>query len=193
MPGDVMYRIQLGYHAGDSCPTSDQPDAQIVENYQVSWQIHQPVLVVNRPEGVTIFDGEVDFVGEHDFFRFVEVTYVIENNDESALLVIDNIQVENMENLREVLIDPVGPIEIAPGESQEIKINFQILMLEPFSFDLVWDHNGSNANPYTTGIQGTSKLYLGDGVPDQSWLFRFVDSLIRSGFFLKIPALWTGN
>ena len=75
----------------------------------------------------------------------------------------------------------------------EIKINFQILMLEPFSFDLVWNHNGSNANPYTTGIEGTSKLYLGDGVPEQSWLFRFVESVIRSGFFLKIPAVWIGN
>ncbi|MCD6425888.1 MAG: hypothetical protein J7L35_10350, partial [Anaerolineales bacterium] len=193
MPGDVMYRIQLGYHAGESCPTTDHPDAVIVENYQVSWQIHKPVLIVNRPEGVTIFDGAVDFVDEHEFFRFVEVTYVIENNSESALLVIDNIQAENLENLREVLIDPAGSIEIAPGESQEIKVNFQILMLEPFSFDLVWDHNGSNADPYTTSIEGTSKLYLGDGVPEQSWLFRFVDSLIRSGFFLKIPALWTGN
>ncbi len=193
IPGDVMYQIQLGYHAGDSCPTVNQPNAVLAENYQVSWQIHKPVLIVNRPEGVTIFDGAVDFVGEHEFFRFVEVTYVIENNNESAPLVIDNIQAINLENLREVLIDPVGVIEIGPGESQEIKINFQVLMLEPFSFDLVWSHNGSNANPYTTGIEGTSKLYLGDGVPEQSWLYNFVDSLIRSGFFLKIPAIWTGN
>lgn len=188
-----MYQIQLEYHAGDSCPTANQPDAVLAENYQVSWQIHKPVLIVNRPEGVTIFDGAVDFVGEHEFFRFVEVTYVIENNNESAPLVIDNIQAINLENLREVLIDPVGVIEIGPGESQEIKINFQVLMLEPFSFDLVWNHNGSNANPYTTGIEGTSTLYLGDGVPDQSWLFRFVESLIQSGFFLKIPALWIGQ
>jgi len=193
MPGDVMYQIQLGYHAGDSCPTVNQPDAVLTENYQVSWLIHKPVLIVNRPEGVTIFDGAVDFVGEHEFFRFVEVTYLIENYNESAPLVIDNIQAINLENLREVLIDPVGDIEIGPGESQEIKINFQVLMLEPFSFDLVWNHNGSNANPYTTSIEGTSKLFLGDGVPEQSWLYRFVDSLIRSGFFLKIPALWARN
>jgi len=193
IPGDVMYQIQLTYHAGDSCPTANQPDAVLTENYQVSWQTHEPVLIVNRPEGVTIFDGAVDFVSEHEFFRFVEVTYVIENNNESAPLVIDSIQAINLENLREVIIDPVGVIEIGPGESQEIKINFQVLMLEPFSFDLVWSHNGSNANPYTTGIEGTSTLYLGDGVPEQSWLYRFADSLIRSGFFLKIPALWTGQ
>jgi hypothetical protein len=193
IPGDVMYQIQLGYHAGDSCPTVNQPDAVLAENYQVSWQIHKPVLIVNRPEGVTIFDGAVDSVSEHEFFRFVEVTYVIENNNESAPLVIDNIQAVNLENLREVIIDPVGVIEIGPGESQVIKINFQVLMLEPFSFDLVWNHNGSNANPYTTSIEGTSILYLGDGVPEQSWLYRFVDSVIRSGFFLKIPAIWTGK
>ncbi len=191
--GDVMYGIQLGYHAGSLCPTENDPDAVLEENYQISWLIHQPVLIVNRPEGVTIFDGTTDFVGEHEFFRFVEVTYVIENKDQAAPLVINNIQVENMENLREVLIDPALPIELAPGESREIKINFQILMLEPFSFDLVWDHNGSNANPYTTGIEGTSKLNLGDGVPEQSWLYKFVESLIRSGFFLKLPPLWTGN
>ena len=193
MPGDVMYRIQLGYYAGDHCPTADQPDAVLVENYQVSWQVLKPVLVVNRPEGVTIFDGDVDFIGEHDFFRFVEVTYVIENNSASAPLVIDSIQAENLENIREVLIDPVGPIEILPGEYQKIVINFQILMLKPFSFDLVWDHNGSNADPYTTSIEGTSNLDLGDGVPDESWLFRFVEYLIKSGLFLKIPDVWTGN
>jgi hypothetical protein len=191
--GDVIYQIQLRYHAGDSCPTDGEPDAELMENYQVYWQTHKPVLIVNRPEGVTIFDGAVDYVGEHDFFRFVEVTYVIENKDDSAPLVIDNILADNLENLREVLIDPIGPIVIAPGESQEIKINFQILMLEPFSFDLIWEHNGSNSNPYITSIEGTSRLYLGDGVPEQSWLYRFVESLIRSGFFLKIPNVWVGK
>ena len=30
IPGDVMYQIQLGYHAGDSCPTANQPDAVLI-------------------------------------------------------------------------------------------------------------------------------------------------------------------
>jgi hypothetical protein len=59
-------------------------------------------------------------------------------------------------------------------------------MLEPFSFDLIWEHNGANPSPYKTGIQGDGELNLGD-VPQGSWLYRFLDSLIRSGFFLSLP------
>ena len=165
-----------------------QPDAVVTESYHVKWKTYQPELIVNRPEGVTIFDGAVDYIGVHDFFRFVEVTYVIDNQNNVAPLVIENIQPENLANLREVIIEPAGVIEIQPGESQAIKITFQVLTLEPYSFDLIWYHNGSNPAPYITGIMGDSNLNLGD-TPVDSWLYRFIESLIRTGFFLKLPAL----
>ncbi len=184
--GSHDYLIRAKYQAGTGCPLVGTPDAELTEPYQVKWQVLSPVLIVNRPEGVTIFDGTVDYVGVHDFFRFVEVTYVIKNDTDATPLVVENILIENIENLREVLIDPALPFEVAPGESQVVKFNFQVLMLEPFSFDLVWEHNGSNPSPYLTGIQGDAKLNLGD-MPLESWLYRFINYIIRSGFFLKLP------
>ncbi len=154
----------------------------------MSWKTHQPELVVNRPEGVTIFDGAVDYIGRHDFFRFVEVTYKIDNHNSAGPLVIDSIVPENLINLREVIIEPAGIITIQPGGSQLIKISFQVLTLEPYSFDLIWNHNGANADPYVTGMMGDSVLNLGD-TPVESWLYRFIESLIRTGFFLKLPVL----
>jgi hypothetical protein len=189
-PGDVMYDIQARYQANGACPLEGDVHAELSESYQVSWLVDDPVLVVNRPEGVTIFDGAVDYVGEHEFFRFVEVTYVIENDADAAPLIIDDIEPQNLTNLREVLFEPALPIIVGPGEAVEVKINFQILMLEPFSFDLVWDHTGANASPYQMSIEGTSILNLGEGVPEQSWLHGFIESLIQSGFFLKLPPLW---
>jgi GH25 family lysozyme M1 (1,4-beta-N-acetylmuramidase) len=188
VPGDLDYEIVVAYQALGDCPLEGQPDAVITDSYQVNWKTYQPELIVNRPEGVTIFDGAEDYIGAHDFFRFVEVTYVIENRNNVAPLVIDSIDPENLLNLREVIIEPAGVIEIQPGGSQTIKINFQVLTLEPYSFDLVWYHNGSNSSPHITGIMGESVLNLGD-TPLDSWLYRFIESLIRTGFFLKLPAL----
>jgi hypothetical protein len=188
LPGAVDYEIDVVYQALGSCPLEGSADAAISEAYQVTWKTHLPELTVNRPEGVTIFDGAVDYIGNHDFFRFVEVTYVIDNHNNAGPLIIDGIEPENLVNLREVLIEPAGVIEIPPGGSQEIKITFQVLTLEPYSFDLIWNHNGSNSTPYITGIMGDSSLDLGD-TPVDSWLYRFVESLIKSGFFLKLPIL----
>lgn len=188
IPGELDYEINVAYQAQGACPLEGQPDAVISESYHVNWKTYQPELIVNRPEGVTIFDGAVDYIGRHDFFRFVEVTYVIDNQSNAGPLIIDSIEPENLVNLREVLIEPAGVIEIQPGESQAIKISFQVLTLEPYSFDLIWYHNGSNPAPYLTGIMGDSNLNLGD-TPVDSWLYRFVESLIRTGFFLKLPIL----
>ena len=188
LPGDLNYEINVAYQALGECPLQGQPDAVITDTYQVNWKTYQPELIVNRPEGVTIFDGAVDYIGAHDFFRYVEVTYLIENQNNVGPLVIDSITPENLVNLREVMIEPAGVIEIQPGESQMIKISFQVLTLEPYSLDLVWYHNGSNPSPAITGIMGDSKLNLGD-TPVDSWLYRFIESLIRTGFFLKLPAL----
>jgi len=185
-PGQANYDLDVAYQALGSCPLEGAVDGEYHESYQVNWMTHQPELIVNRPEGVTIFAGAVDYIGVHDFFRFVEVTYLITNGNDAEPLVITDIVPENLENLREVLVSPEGPIEIQPGESQEIKISFQVLTLDPYSFDLVWNHNGSNPSPYVTGIMGNSNLNLGDA-PTDSWLYRFLESLIRSGFFLKLP------
>ncbi len=188
LPGDLEYEISVAYQALGDCPLEGQPDAVITDSYRVNWKTYQPELIVNRPEGVTIFDGAVDYIGNHDFFRYVEVTYLIENKNNVSPLVIDSIVPENMINLREVIIEPAGVIEIQPGGSQTIKISFQVLTLEPYSFDLIWYHNGSNSSPYITGIMGDSNLNLGD-TPVDSWLYRFIESLIQTGFFLKLPAL----
>ena len=188
IPGELDYEINVAYQAQGACPLEGQPDAVASESYHVNWKTHQPELIVNRPEGVTIFDGAVDYIGAHDFFRYVEVTYVIDNQTNAGPLVIDSIQPENLVNLREVIIEPAGEIEIQPGESQTIKISFQVLTLEPYSFDLIWNHNGSNTTPYITGIMGDSNLNLGD-IPVDAWLYRFLESLIRSGFFMKLPVL----
>jgi hypothetical protein len=184
--GESDYTIRARYQALGLCPLEDEADAELTESYRVVWGIQSPELVVNRPEGVTIFDGAVDYVGVHDFFRFVEVTYVIENNAASSPLVVESITLQNLVNLREVLVEPAEAFEVGPGESQVVKINFQVLMLEPFSFDLVWEHNGSNPSPYRTTIQGSATLNLGD-IPVRSWLYRFLEAVIRSGFFLKLP------
>ena len=161
IPGERDYEINVAYQAQGACPLEGQPDAVASETYHVNWKTHEPEFIVNRPEGVTIFDGAIDYIGAHDFFRYVEVTYVIDNLTNAGPLVIDSIQPENLVNLREVIIEPAGVIEIQPGESQAIKIRFQVLTLEPYSFDLIWYHNGSNLTPYITGIMGDSNLNLG--------------------------------
>ena len=184
--GRQDYLIRAKYKAGVSCPLVGTPDAELTEPYQVSWQILSPVLIVNRPEGVTIFDGAIDYIGEHDFFRFVEVTYVIDNDTDASPLIVENIQIENLVNIREVLIEPALPFEVAPGGSQVVKIRFQVLMLESYSFDLIWEHNGSNPSPHQTSILGDANLNLGE-IPVESWLYKFLENIIRSGFFLKLP------
>jgi len=117
---------------------------------------------VKRPEGVSIFDGTVDYIGEHDFFRFVEVTYLIENNTAATIMEIENITAENLVNLRNVTVEPAAPFEIGPGERKTIVVSFQVLALEPYSFDLLWEHNASNPSPYQFEILGDANLNLGD-------------------------------
>lgn len=185
-PGDEDYTIQAIYQAEGTCPIVGDHDAELSEVYRVSWWEERPVLEVKRPLGVSIFDGAVDYIGEHDFFRFVEVTYVIKNETAASLMNIENIYAENLVNLRNVTAEPAGPFEIGPGETKTIIISFQILTLEPYSFDLLWEHDASNPSPYQFVIQGDANLYLGD-TPVDSWLYDYVESLISEEFFLNAP------
>jgi hypothetical protein len=187
-PGDLDYLITGKYQAEGSCPLSGRHDAELSEPYQVSWKEHKPLLEVKRPEGVTIFNGGVDFVGEHDFYRMVEVTYLVKNDPENAFMTIEKITAENLVNLRGVTIEPSGPIVIDPGEEQTIKVSFQVLKVEPYSFDLVWDHDASNDSPYTFSVQGDAALDLGDyTVSDR--MYDFIIRFINTGIFLKYPHL----
>ena len=185
-PADVDYTIQARYQVEGICPIAGDHDAELSEGYQVSWQDKPLVLEVKRPEGVSIFDGTVDYIGEHDFFRFVEVTYVIENNTTATIMEIENITAENLVNLRNVTVEPAGPFEIGPGEGKTIVVSFQVLVLEPYSFDLLWEHNASNPSPYKFEILGDANLYLGD-ITEDSWLYDYVISLIEKEFFLNVP------
>jgi len=187
-PGDMEYTIRARYQAQGNCPLAGAHDAELSETYRISWQEHKPVLEVKRPEGVSIFDGAVDYVGEHDFFRFVEVTYVIENEPNNTPMRIERIYAENLVNLRNVTVEPFGPFDIGPGETKTIIISFQVLMLEPFSFDLLWEHDASNHSPYQFEIMGDANLNLGD-IPLDSWMYDYVESLIRKEFFLNV-AQW---
>ncbi|MEJ2448979.1 MAG: hypothetical protein P8Y37_13710, partial [Anaerolineales bacterium] len=95
-PGEANYDLGVSYQALGSCPLEGAVDGEYHESYQVDWMTHQPELIVNRPEGVTIFDGAVDYIGVHDFFRFVEVTYLITNGNDAEPLVISDIIPDNL-------------------------------------------------------------------------------------------------
>jgi len=185
-PADVDYTIQARYQVEGICPIAGDQDAELSQGYQVSWQDKSLVLEVKRPEGVSIFDGTVDYIGEHDFFRFVEVTYLIENNSAATIMEIENITAENLVNLRNVSVEPAGSFEIGPGEGKTIVVSFQVLVTEPYSFDLLWEHNASNPSPYQFEILGDANLYLGD-ITEDSWLYDYVISLIEKEFFLNVP------
>jgi hypothetical protein len=101
---------------------------------------------------------------------------------------IDRISSENLVNLRSVTIDPAGPIEIGPGEQQTIKISFQVLVLEPYSFDLSWEHDASNPSPYRLTVQGDAKLNLGEYSVSQR-MYDFIVKVINTGIFIKYPNL----
>ncbi len=188
VPEEKEYMIQSRYQADGNCPLVGDHDAELSEIYLISWMEHQPVLEVKRPEGVTIFDGSVDYVGEHDFYRVVEVTYVIENGPDNAPMTIEEIFPENMVNLKSVTVDPSGPIVVGPGESQTIMVSFQVLMLEPYSFDLVLVHYASNGSPYKFTVQGDANLNLGDYEIKPRW-YDFIVRVINSGIFLRYPHL----
>ncbi|MCK4801594.1 MAG: hypothetical protein KAS84_06360, partial [Anaerolineales bacterium] len=187
-PGDVEYSIRIRYQAQGNCPLEGSHDAELTEPYWVSWLENRPTLEVKRPEGVTIFDGSVDYVGEHDFFRIVEVMYVIENESTTSPMTIERIHAENLVNLRSVNVEPAGPIEIGPGEMQTIKITFQVLVVKPYSFDLLWEHDASNQSPYQFVILGDANLNL-YGYPIEPWMYDFIINLINSEIFLKFPHL----
>ena len=186
--GDVDYQITAQYQAEGNCPLIGSPDAELSQSYQVSWREHKPILEVKRPEGVSIFAGSVDYVGEHDFYRMVEVTYVIKNKPENTFLTIDKISFENLVNLRDVKIEPSGQIVIDPGEEQTVKVSFQVLILEPYSFDLVWEHDAENESPYTFTIQGDAALNLGDYEVSER-VRDFLIRVINTGIFIRYPHL----
>ena len=118
----------------------------------------------------------------------VEVTYVINNEPENAFMTIDKISAENLVNLRNVKIEPSGPIVIDPGEEETVKISFQVLILEPYSFDLIWDHDAENESPYTFSIQGDTALNLGDYEVSER-MQNFIIRVINTGIFLRYPHL----
>jgi hypothetical protein len=184
----VEYSIRIRYQAQGNCPLEGSHDDELTEPYWVSWLENRPTLEVKRPEGVTIFDGSVDYVGEHDFFRIVEVMYVIENESTTSPMTIERIHAENLVNLRSVNVEPAGPIEIGPGETRTIKITFQVLVVEPYSFDLLWEHDASNQSLYQFVILGDANLNL-YGYPVEPWMYDFITNLINSGIFLKYPYL----
>jgi hypothetical protein len=186
--GEVDYLITAQYQAEGSCPFSGLADTDLSQSYQVSWREHKPILEVKRPEGVTIFDGSVDYIGEHDFYRMVEVTYVIKNEPENTFMTIEKISAENLVNLNNVNIEPSGPIVIDPGEEQAVKISFQVLILEPYSFDLVWDHDADNKSPYAFSIQGDAALNLADYEVSER-MENFIIRVINTGIFLRYPHL----
>ena len=186
--GEKDYLITAQYQAEGNCPLHGSPDAELSQSYQVSWREHKPILEVKRPEGVSIFDGSVDYVGEHDFYRMVEVTYVIKNGPENSFMTIEEISAENLVNLRNVKIEPSRPIVVDPGEEQAIKVSFQVLILEPYSFDLVWEHDADNESPYTFTIQGDAALNLGDYEVSERW-YNFIVKVINTGIFLRYPHL----
>ena len=186
---EMDYMITAQYKAEGNCQdSSPSTDAELTQPYQVSWREHKPILEVRRPEGVTIFDGGVDYVGEHDFYRMVEVTYVVKNGPENSFMTIDKISAENLVNLKDVKIEPTGPIVVDPGEEQAVKVSFQVLILEPYSFDLVWEHDAENESPYTYSIQGDAALNLGDYEVSER-VYDFIVRFINTGIFIKYPHL----
>jgi hypothetical protein len=188
IPGDVDYLIAGQYQAEGNCPISGQPDAELTEMYQVSWKEHRPVLEVKRPEGVSVFENSVDYVGEHDFYRVVEVTYVIKNAPENTFMTIEKIIPEKLINLRDVKVEPSGQIVVDPGEEQIVKVSFQVLKLEPYSFDLKWEHDASNNSPYSFTIQGDAALNL-EGYKVSERMHKFIIRVINTGIFLRYPHL----
>lgn len=186
-PGEKEYDILARYRMQGECPLGSTQDAELAVGYQVSWQEESPVLEVKRPEGVSIFAGEVDYVGTHDFFGFVEVTYVVENHSRTTPVQVENLFAENLVNLLRVRVSPSGPFEIGAGEQETVKVLFLVLSLDSYSFDLVLEHDGDTPQPYVITVLGDGRLNLGDEYTPDSWVYNKVLAMIDDGFFLRLP------
>ncbi len=185
-PGEKKYVIQARYQVGGECPPGEGQDATLTENYQITWQEEPPVLDVKRPEGVTIVDGTMDYIGQHDWFDFVEVTYVLENESRTTPMEVKDIYAENLSNLKRVKVTPSGPFRLGPGEERTVKVLFLVLTVDPYAFDLVFEHNGPNGGPYEFAVHGEANLNVEKYTTDpraQMYIKRLVDQ----SFFLQIP------
>jgi len=184
--GTREYTLRARYQVQGQCPLGEGQDAALTESYRVEWQEDDPVLHVKRPEGVTIFPDSVDFVGKHDWFDFVEVTYVFENPSRTSAMEVEGIRTGNFFNLKRVRVSPSGAFTLGPGEEKTVKLLFLILTVDPYAFDVTVDHNGSNAAPYTFSVHGEAQMNL-DKFDLNPRFHPRVEEMVRRGFFLQIP------
>jgi hypothetical protein len=184
--GSADYRVRARFRVGGECPLGSTSDAEASEPFTVDWQEPPSRLRVSRPHEISVEDGYVHEIGTHEFFWFVEVSYQLENISSSRSLQVEAITAENLTNLRRVRIEPAGPFELGPGESQTVKALFLVLTLEPYSFDLVVDHDGSYDGSFRVQVQGDGLLYLGENEPDPR-VVSAVHRLIERRFFFKLP------
>ncbi len=185
-PGLKAYQVQAFFRAAGSCPLSGEPDAELSVEHQVTWEQDLPVLEIKRPEGVTIAEGSQDYVGSHPWFEFVEVTYLLENKSQTAVLDVDSITADNLDQLRRVNIDQTGPFQLGPGEEKTIKMVFLLLTEEPFSFDLLVETDGTADQVYEVTVAGDTYLDLESQIQNQ-WLQDWITRLLQDGFFLRLP------
>lgn len=185
-PGVKDYTLQARYEVHGECPLGDGQDAVLKENYRVRWKEEAPVLEVKRPEGVTIFDGSMDNIGVHDWLNFVKVEYVLENKSRTTPLVIEDMSAEKLFNLKRVTLQPSGPFEMGPGERKTVKVVFLVLDLDPYTFDLVVEHDGENPRPYRFTVQGEANLNLRQYNTDPK-VTRVVERWIERGLFMQVP------
>lgn len=183
-PGEKEYAIQARYQVRGECPLGEGQDATLTENIKINWQEEIPVLKVQRPEGVDIVNGTVDYIGIHDWFNFVEITYVLENESRTTSLRVEDIHAQNLFNLKRVKVNPSGPFTLGPREEKTVKITFLVLTVDPYAFDLVFDHNAPDAGPYEFAIHGEANL---NRYTTDSKMQTYIKSLIEKGFFLRIP------
>ena len=186
VPGQRDYILEGRYQVGGECPIGEAQDAVLRETYRVTWQEEEPVLVVKRPVEVTVDDLGVDYIGVHDWFGFVEATYILENTSRTTSLNVEQIYAENLFHLKRVKVTPSGPFELGPGERKTINVLFLVLTVDPYSLDLVIEHTGSNPGPYSFAVHGDGRMNLDKFDLDPKFHPQ-VEKLVSKGFFLQIP------
>jgi hypothetical protein len=157
-PGEKQYSVWTRYRTWGGCPIEDAQATDLSNAYQVNWELVDPILELNHPDGTPVPAGSVDDLGNQEPYQTVGLEYVIHNPSDTNSLQITESAFENLVNVLNPQLTPTGTITVGPGEEITISVSFEIEALGPFSFDLALDHDASNPTPYTISIQGSGVL-----------------------------------
>ena len=133
--------------------TLDDGDCYILA-YMLLKSPPAPEIDVQRPAGVSVYDGGTDALGNYvPGTTTIDLRYTIENTSTATPLRVSAVSASGLSNCSGFAVGTPLPLVVPADESAVLDVSFDVVD-GPFSLDLEIENSDPNENPYDIHITG---------------------------------------